>query len=120
MILADTSVWIDHLRYGDSAFAALLDQGEVLMHPFVIGEVALGYLRRRELVLSVLENLPRATVASDAEVLQFINGRQLFRLGIGYVDAHLLVSVRLMAGVALRTHDARLNAVAVQLGLVGG
>ncbi len=69
MILADTSVWVDHLRAGDKALAALLDAGMVLAHPFVIGELALGNLRQREIVLNALADLPQASVATDAEVL---------------------------------------------------
>lgn len=117
MILVDTSVWVDHFRSGDEALAALLDKGRVLVHPFVIGELALGNLRQRDLVLAYLQDLPQAKVASDAEVLQFIGRQRLFGLGIGYVDAHLLAAVRLTVGAALWTRDAKLRAVAGQLGL---
>ncbi len=117
MILVDTSVWIDHLRRGDRALAGLLDTTRVLVHPFVIGELALGNLRQRDLVLSVLSDLPHASIATDAEVLHFIDRHALFGRGIGYVDVHLLAAVRLTAGAALWTHDRRLHAVAAQLGL---
>lgn len=117
MILVDTSVWVGHLRTGDKALAALLDNGAVLTHPFVIGELALGNLRRREAVLKALSDLPHASVATDAEVLHFIDRQALFGRGIGYVDAHLLAAVRLTAGADLWTNDKRLHAVAEQLGL---
>ncbi len=117
MILADTSVWVDHLRAGDKALAALLDAGMVLAHPFVIGELALGNLRQREIVLKALADLPHASVATDAEVLHFIGRHALSGRGIGYIDAHLLAAVKLTAGAELWTNDKRLQGVAVQLGL---
>ena len=117
MILVDTSVWIDHLRADDSALKRLLDAGRVLMHPFVIGELALGRMRQREMILAALSDLPRAEPATDAEVLGFIDREALFGRGIGYVDAHLLASVRLTAGAQLWTEDTRLRHVADELGL---
>jgi predicted nucleic acid-binding protein len=117
LILVDTSVWIDHLRSGDEALGSLLESGAVLTHPFVIGELALGSFRNRELVLESLRALPRATVANDDEVLAFIGRWKLFGVGIGYVDAHLLAAVRLTSGARLWARDKRLAAVADGLGL---
>jgi predicted nucleic acid-binding protein len=117
VILVDTSVWVDHLRAGDKALGSLLDAGMVLAHPFVIGELALGNLRQREIVLSALSNLPHASIATDAEVLHFIDRHALFGRGIGYVDTHLLAAARLTAGAELWTKNKRLHGVAVQLGL---
>lgn len=117
MILVDTSVWVDHLRTGDRVLGQLLDSGGVLGHRFVTGELALGNLRERDLVLSALRELPQATVASDDEVLHFIDRQALFGLGIGYVDAHLLAAVLLTLGAKLWTRDRRLQAAATQLGL---
>ncbi|HXC14180.1 MAG TPA: type II toxin-antitoxin system VapC family toxin [Stellaceae bacterium] len=116
MILVDTSVWVDHLRAGNDRLTALLSGAEVLGHPFVIGELALGNLRRRDAVLSDLRHLPQAVVAADEEVLHFIDRQRLFGRGIGYVDAHLLAAARLTA-TKLWTRDRRLQAVAAQLGL---
>jgi predicted nucleic acid-binding protein len=117
MILVDTSVWVDHLRAGDAMLAGLLDAAMVLAHPFVIGELALGNLHRRETVVNALSDLPMANVATDAEVLHFINRNTLFGRGVGYVDCHLLAAARLTAGAELWTRDKRLHGVAVQLGL---
>ncbi len=117
MILVDTSVWIDHLRVGDEDLAALLDDGEVMTHPFVIGELALGHLRQRETVLALLNDLPQATVATDREVMHFVNQYRLFGLGIGYIDAHLLAAVQLTAEAALWTRDRRLSGAAGRLAL---
>jgi predicted nucleic acid-binding protein len=116
VILVDTSVWVDHLRAGDEILARLLDAGRVLGHPFVTGEIALGALRQRDLVLGALRELPQAILASDEEVLHFIDRHALFGHGIGYVDAHLLAAVRLTAGASLWTRDRRLQRVAAQLG----
>jgi predicted nucleic acid-binding protein len=117
VILVDTSVWVDHLRSSDKTLADLLDRGRVLSHPFVIGELALGNLRRRDLVLGALSDLPQATVATDDEVMHFIHRHTLFGLGVGYIDAHLLAAVALTAGSTLWTRDKRLQSVAEQLGL---
>ncbi len=117
MILVDTSIWIDHLRADNSALTRLLDAGCVLMHPFVIGELALGRMRQREMILGALSDLPRAELATDAEVLGFIDREALFGRGIGHVDAHLLASTRLSAGATIWTRDARLRDVAKALGL---
>ena len=116
MILADTSVWVDHLRKGDPALAALLNDAQVLAHPFIIGEVALGHLRQRRAVLSALENLPQITVARDDEVLSIIDRWALFGGGIGYVDAHLLAAIPLSPGTLLWTRDKRLRTIAGSLG----
>ncbi len=117
MILVDSSVWVDHLRKGDATLARMLNSERVLAHPFVIGELALGSLRQRESILAYLQNLPQATVAGDTEVLRFVNQEALYGHGIGYVDVHLLASVRLTAGGSLWTRDKRLHAVAGRLGL---
>lgn len=117
MILVDTSIWIDHLRTGDPQLVALLQEGNVLGHPWVTGELALASLSRRTEVLGLLHNLPQATVATHVEVLTLIDHDRLFGLGIGYVDAHLLASTRLSADARLWTRDKRLHATAVQLEL---
>jgi hypothetical protein len=120
VILVDTSVWVDHFRNGNSTLSELLERGSALTHPFVIGELALGNLRQRELALRMLSRLPSANVATDAEVLRFIDRYSLFGRGVGYVDVHLLAATRLTAGSQLWTSDKRLNEVAVQLGVEAG
>ena len=117
MILADSSVWIDHLHKRDETLAGLLQRERVLVHPFVIGEVALGHVRNRALVVHNLQEQPQATIASDDEVLQLIGHGKLAGTGIGYIDAHLLASVRITLGSSLWTRDKRLNEVAQRLGI---
>ena len=116
MVLVDTSVWIDHLRKYNERLGALLHRVEVIVHPFVVGEMALGGLRRRAEVIALLSRMPRVPVASHAEVLTFIERRDMSGKGIGYVDAHLLASA-LLAGTSLWTHDKRLHAVAMSIGV---
>ncbi len=116
MILVDTSVWVEHLRRGLPRLAALLQEAEVLIHPWVIGELACGHLCNRQPVLELLQGLPAALVASDAEVLLLIERDQLMGRGIGYVDAHLLASARL-SHCRLWSQDRRLVAVAEEQGL---
>lgn len=117
MILVDTSVWVDHLRKDDPGMRMLLNGGRVLSHPFVIGELAMGNMNRREPVLKAMRKLPEALVAREEEVLQFVGTRRLFGLGIGYIDAHLLTSVQLTPGASLWTRDKRMFEVASKLGL---
>jgi len=118
MILVDTSIWIDHLRQRDERLSKLLNQGQVLAHPFVIGELALGSLQNRAAILGALQDLPQAPVATEGEVLSFIEQNTLYGLGIGYIDAHLLAAVRLSPGATLWTRDKRLLAAGTSLGLV--
>jgi predicted nucleic acid-binding protein len=117
VILADTSVWIEHLRSGVPALAALLERGRVLHHPMVRGELACGNLRNRREVLDLLGRLPLAPVASDDEALEFIEARALMGRGIGYVDVQILAAVALAGTAQLWTRDRRLGAVAGELGL---
>ena len=120
MILVDSSVWVDHLRVGDQALVHLLESGQVLIHPFVIAELALGNLQQRSNLLADLQDLPQARVASDHEVMRFIERHELFGLGVGYVDVHLLAAVRLTLGASLWTRDKRLLTVASHLGMTSG
>jgi hypothetical protein len=94
----------------------LLGAGQVLSHPFVIGEPAMGSFKRQDLLLKELMDLPPAKVAEDA-VLQFVSRYALFGSGVGYVDAHLLAAARLMPGTSVWTRDKRLFETASNLGL---
>ncbi len=117
MVLVDTSVWIEHFRRTDQRLMALLDRNEVVMHPFVLGELALGNLKPRVTVLAALADLPAAEIATDDEVLAFVSAEALFGLGIGYVDVHLLAAARLSPGTRLWSYDKRLAGVADRLGV---
>lgn len=116
MILVDTSVWVDHLRKGDALLVDLLERANVVMHPFVVGEIACGSLRDRRSILDLLQDLPAAVVAEGEEVLDFIERHALHGKGIGYVDVHLLASVALTEGAKLWTRDKSLRVLAQALG----
>ena len=118
MILADTSVWVDHLRGGDAALEGLLEESRILVHPFVIGELACGNLERREEVLNLLQHLPQAPLASHEETLFFIETNALMGQGIGFIDAHLLAGTALANDSLLWTRDKRLSRVAAGLDLI--
>lgn len=117
MILVDTSIWIDHLRESEPGLVDALEANQVLVHPFVVGELACGNLKDRAAFLKLLSALPRAPVATDEEALAFIDGRRLMGRGIGYLDLHLLASVALAGVATLWTRDKRLIAVARDLRL---
>jgi predicted nucleic acid-binding protein len=117
MILVDTSVWIDHLSAADPMLVTLLSEERVLAHSYVIGEISLGSLRDRELVLGALLDLPRAPLATPEETFYLIERQRLFNRGIGFVDASLLASARLQPGVTIWTRDKRLKNVADELNL---
>ena len=114
MVLVDTSIWVSHLKSGNAHLKELLQEGKVISHPFIIGELACGNLRNREEILSLLQTLPEAVTAAHDEVLQFIVEQRLMGLGLGYVDIQLLAAARLTA-VPLWTYDKRLKAAAVRL-----
>jgi predicted nucleic acid-binding protein len=117
VILVDTSVWSQHIRREVAALSALLEAGEVLAHPFVVGELVLGNLRDRAAVLEDFRLLPQAVVAAHEEVLELVERNRLFGRGIGYVDAHLLAAASLSQDTLLWTFDKKLAAAAVQLEL---
>lgn len=116
MILADTSLWIDHFRRGHPQLRLLLYANEVLTHPFIVGELACGALRNRAEILRHLKALPEARLADHHEVLRFVESEQLYGCGIGWVDAHLLASARL-TGCRLWTLDKKLQLAAAALNL---
>jgi len=116
VILVDTSVWIDHFRSADPRLGDALEDGRVACHPFVIGEVALGHLRRRAEVIALMSELPSVPVADHPEVMAFIEAHRLMATGIGWVDAHLLCAASL-SGIVIWSGDRPLRRYASRLGL---
>ena len=117
MILADTSVWIDHLRSGNKDMRSYLDQGQIVIHPFIIVELALGSLKDRTKTLALLDLLPQVRVARLNELRLTIEARRLYNLGIGLTDAHLIASVLIDSPTLLWTRDKRLRQAAENLGI---
>jgi predicted nucleic acid-binding protein len=117
LILADTSIWIDHLRLGSKEMAKLLNRGQIVIHPFVIAELALGSLRERTKTLALLDLLPQVRVAQLSELRIMIEARRLYSLGIGLTDAHLIASVFLNSSTLFWTRDKQLRKVAEALGV---
>lgn len=117
MILADTSVWIDHLRSGDKEMRRLLNQRQIVVHPFIIAELALGSLKDRTKTLALLDFLPQARIAQLSELRLLIEARRLYGLGIGLIDAHLIASVMIDTPTLLWTRDKRLRDVAENQGI---
>ena len=118
MILVDTCIWVDHFKINpDPILVALLNEGRVLGHSSVTGEMALGNLQHRTTILDLLRGLPQAEQATDNEVFLFIEHETLFGMGIGFVDVHLLASARLSYGVTIWTRDKHLRGAATRLGL---
>jgi predicted nucleic acid-binding protein len=116
VILADSSVWIDHFRRGNGALADALENGLIVSHPFVIGEVACGTIRRRAEILTLLKQLDSTPTVANAEALRLAEERRLMGRGVGWIDVHLLAS-SLLAHVRLWSLDRRLSAIARELGL---
>ena len=116
MILVDTSVWVDHLRKNDLILTGLLERRDVLVHPWVTSELALGNLHNRDEILELLTTMPQAPKIDHETVLEFIDQERLYGLGIGLVDVHLLASTRALPNTLLWTRDRRLGQVAARLG----
>ncbi|WFU51192.1 type II toxin-antitoxin system VapC family toxin [Sinorhizobium terangae] len=116
MILADTSIWIDHFRHTDPELRKIIEEDRLLCHPAVIGELALGSLRDRTSVIAFLTAQREALVATHDEVVMMIDRHAIFSMGIGYTDAHLLASVLLDQRVVLWTRAKRLRAAAEKAG----
>jgi predicted nucleic acid-binding protein len=118
MILADTSVWIDHLHRSEASLSKLLMEAQVCVHPMIVGELALGSLRDRQTILALLLDLPSTPVATHAEVLRFVDANALYGIGLSLVDAHLLAALRLSSSDRLWTRDRRLSLAADKLGVL--
>ena len=114
MTLVDSSVWVNHLRRGDDELRALLNAGEVLCHPFIIGELACGSIAKRFEILDLLKALPQSTIAEHDEVMHFLNENLLYGRGLGWIDLHLLASASL-SKVRLWTTDRPLKRAAEDL-----
>lgn len=117
LILADTSIWVDHFRTSNPAMIDLLNDGMIVTHPFILGELALGSLANRALLLRRLDQLVQVDVAHDFEVRQLIEDAELHSKGVGWVDVHLLASMRIHSSLHLWTRDKRLARAAEQIGL---
>lgn len=114
MVLVDTSVWVSHLRDGNTEMAALLNNGNVLCHPLIVGALACGNLKDRAVILSFLKLLPMCIEAEHEEVLSFIENNRIMGKGIGYADAQLVAS-SVLTGVPIWTLDKKLAQVADSL-----
>ncbi len=116
MVLVDTSVWVSHLRDGDVGLEKLLNDGEVVCHPFIIGELACGNLKNRREILMHLQSLPKTIFAEDEEVLEFIENRRLMGKGLGYIDIHLITAA-VLTDVPLWTFDKTLDKISEKIGI---
>jgi hypothetical protein len=116
LVLVDTSIWVSHLAKGSATLRTLLERGEVLCHPFVVGELVCGNLANRAEIISLLQELPQARVVEHAEVLRFIEARRLSARGLGFIDAHLLAS-SVLTRAPLWTADKRLREAASEVGV---
>lgn len=116
MILVDTSVWISHLRDGNYRLIELLNNGNVICHTFIIGELACGNINNRNEILSLLKSLPMAGIAEHDEALEFIEDRKLARRGLGYIDVHLLASA-ILSDSLIWSMDKKLSNIALELSI---
>ena len=116
MVLVDTSVWVSHLREGNTTVEKLLNEGDVVCHPFIVGELACGNLKKRAEILSLLQALPTSIQAEHDEVMKFIENNRLMGKGLGYVDVHLLAAASL-TGAPIWTFDKRLDDVSQEMWL---
>ncbi len=116
MVLVDTSVWVEHFRHGNIGLETLLNDGQVICHPFIVGELACGNLKNRAQILSLLTTLPTAHLAEHEEVMHFIEKYRLMGKGLGYIDAHLLSSA-MLTNVSLWTLDKSLDRVSAARGI---
>jgi predicted nucleic acid-binding protein len=116
MILADTSIWVEHLRAGKIGLEQFLNDGEVVCHPLIIGELACGNLKNRTEILTLMQALPLAVQADHEDVLLFIENHQLMGIGLGYIDMHLLASA-LLTEIPLWTLDKKLGEIAAGFGI---
>ena len=113
MILVDTSVWVEHFRSANSKLVKILNDGDVICHPFIIGELACGNIKNRNKIFSLLQSLPMAKQANNDEILEFIEIKKLMGKGLGYIDIHLLASA-FLSNVSLWSLDKKLKHLSLQ------
>ena len=116
MVLVDTSVWVEYLRNGNVRLETLLEEGHVVCHPLIVGELACGNLKNRAEILSLLQALPVATHGEHEEVMKFIEDHALMGKGLGYIDIHLIASA-ILTEIPLWTVDKKLNEISSKLGM---
>ena len=116
MILVDTSVWVSHFREGNTELQQLLNEGDIVCHPFIIGELACGNIQNRSEIFILLSSLPMVKESNHHEVLVFIEKKKFMGKGLGYIDVHLLASA-LLSNVAIWSFDNKLNETAAELGM---
>jgi hypothetical protein len=117
MILADTSVWVDHFRKRDNELYRQLQRGNIAIHPFIVAELVLGNLPRRRKTIADLDLLPMVKTARMSEIRSMIESRSLFQRGIGFVDVHLIASTFITPHTVLWSRDKRLRQIASALGV---
>ena len=116
MVLIDTSVWVSHLRHGNSRLQKLLQEGRVAIHPFIIGELACGNISNRTEIISLMQSLPMLDLVEHEELLLFIEHNKMMGSGLGFVDVHLLAAA-MLAGIPLWTQDKKLKQACSLLGI---
>ena len=116
MVIVDTSVWINHFTKGENVLTSLLNKGKVVIHDFIIGELACGNLSNRGKILSLLQDLNRVNPITIEEYLIFIEKFNLNGRGLGFVDINLLASAKI-SGYSLYTFDKKLFTTAKELHL---
>lgn len=117
MILADANIWIDFFRLRNPTLRKLLDNNQVVMHPYLVAELALGSLHNRPAILAKLDNMPMAKMVDLRDVRLMIETRALYAKGIGLTEAHLVASCLATPGTSLWTSDVRLGNVAASFGV---
>jgi predicted nucleic acid-binding protein len=117
LVIADSSIWMDHINKGDSELVALMKQRRVRLHPMIIAEIALGSIKQRAIMLEELNAFPQVDSATHSEVMAMIEWMELFGKGVGYVDAHLLAATRQLRSGTLWTRDKKLKAQAMRLSI---
>ena len=122
MILADTSIWVDYLRSRNldrnPEMEERLSSGQIVMHPFIVAEMALGSLHNRRKRLDEMESLLEVKVAQLHEVRHMIEAHTLYSKGIGLTDAHLIASCLMTPGAQLWTRDGNMEKAARALGIL--
>ncbi len=114
MILVDTSVWMEHFRKGNAQLEEILDNGDVMCHPFIIGELACGNMKNRKEILSLMKALPMSCKASHDEILELIERRKLMGKGLGFIDMHLIASA-FLSNVYIWSFDKSLHKITAEL-----